>query len=94
MNEELLKTCTDNNNYTIYTAFCKAQRILMRSYTPVCSISSGSDSDIVLDMIHKVDEDGKVKYFWIDTGLEYSATRSISISLNKIRYRDYPLEAR
>lgn len=83
MNEELLKTCTDNNNYTIYTAFCKAQRILMRSYTPVCSISSGSDSDIVLDMIHKVDEDGKVKYFWIDTGLEYSATRSISISLNK-----------
>ena len=42
MNEELLKTCTDNNNYTIYTAFCKAQRILMRSYTPVCSISGGS----------------------------------------------------
>jgi len=75
MNEELLKTCTDNNNYTIYTAFCKAQRILMRSYTPVCSISGGSDSDIVLDMIHKVDEDGKVKYFWIDTGLEYSATK-------------------
>ena len=75
MNEELLKTCADQNNYTIYTAFCKAQRILMRSYTPVCSISGGSDSDIVLDMIHKVDEDGKVKYFWIDTGLEYQATK-------------------
>ncbi|HQM03052.1 MAG TPA: hypothetical protein PLH98_21350, partial [Ruminococcus flavefaciens] len=26
-------------------------------------------------LIHKVDEDGKVKYFWIDTGLEYSATK-------------------
>lgn len=56
-------------------SMCKAQRILMRSYYPVCSISGGSDSDIVLDLIHKVDEDGKVKYFWIDTGLEYSATK-------------------
>ena len=75
MNEEILKTCADNNNYTIYTAFCKAQRIMMQSYSPVCSISGGSDSDIMLDMIHKVDEDGKVTYFWIDTGLEYTATK-------------------
>ena len=75
MNEEILNKCADNNNYTIYTAFCKAQRIMMRSYSPVCSISGGSDSDIVLDLIHKVDEDGKVKYFWIDTGLEYTATK-------------------
>ena len=69
MLDEALNKCADNNNYTIYTSMCKAQRILMRSYSPVCSISGGSDSDIVLDLIHKVDEDGKVKYFWIDTGL-------------------------
>lgn len=75
MVDEALKTCANNNNYTIYTAFCKAQRHLIRSYSPVCSISGGSDSDIMLDMIHKVDEDGKVKYFWIDTGLEYTATK-------------------
>lgn len=75
MLDEALNKCADNNNYTIYTSMCKAQRILMRSYYPVCSISGGSDSDIVLDLIHKVDEDGKVKYFWIDTGLEYSATK-------------------
>ena len=75
MLDEALNKCADNNNYTIYTSMCKAQRILMRSYSPVCSISGGSDSDIVLDLIHKVDEDGKVKYFWIDTGLEYSATK-------------------
>ena len=75
MLDEALTKCADNNNYTIYTSMCKAQRILMRSYYPVCSISGGSDSDIVLDLIHKVDEDGKVKYFWIDTGLEYSATK-------------------
>lgn len=75
MFDEVLNKCAENNNYTIYTSMCKAQRILMRSYDPVCSISGGSDSDIVLDLIHKVDEDGKVKYFWIDTGLEYSATK-------------------
>ena len=75
MIDEALNKCADNNNYTIYTSMCKAQRILMRSYDAVCSISGGSDSDIVLDLIHKVDEDGKVKYFWIDTGLEYQATK-------------------
>lgn len=75
MLDDALNKCADNNNYTIYTSMCKAQRILMRSYDAVCSISGGSDSDIVLDMIHKADEDGKVRYFWIDTGLEYQATK-------------------
>ena len=73
--DELLKKCDENNNFTIYTSLCKAQRILMRSYNPVCSISGGADSDIVLDLMHKVDKDGKVRYIWIDTGLEYSATK-------------------
>jgi len=75
VNDEILKTTADAGNYTIYTSMCKAQRILMQSYDPICSISGGSDSDIVLDLIHKVDEDSKVKYFWIDTGLEYFATK-------------------
>ena len=56
MFDEVLNKCAENNNYTIYTSMCKAQRILMRSYAPVCSISGDSDSDIVLDLIHKVDE--------------------------------------
>ena len=73
--EELLQTCMDHENYTIYTSVCKAERILMRSSTAVCSISGGSDSDLVLDLIHKLDEDGKVIYFWLDTGLEYTATK-------------------
>ena len=63
MLDEALNKCAENNNYTIYTSMCKAQRILMRSYDAVCSISGGSDSDIVLDLIHKVDEDGKVPTF-------------------------------
>ena len=47
----------------------------MRSATPLCSISGGSDSDIVLDLIYNVDHDKKVQYYWIDTGLEYQATK-------------------
>ena len=40
----------------------------------VCSISGGSDSDIMLDLVVKVDIDRKVKYVFFDTGLEYKAT--------------------
>lgn len=83
VNDEILKTTADAGNYTIYTSMCKAQRILMQSYDPICSISGGSDSDIVLDLIHKVDEDSKVKYFWIDTDLNTSQQRNISTILNR-----------
>lgn len=41
----------------------------------VCSISGGSDSDVMLDIIQKVDIDKKVRYVWFDTGLEYEATK-------------------
>lgn len=75
MNFNDIFSILSERNYRIYTSFCKAQRILLLSYAPVCSISGGSDSDIVLDMIHKVDEDSKVNYYWVDTGLEYSATK-------------------
>lgn len=64
-----------NENYTISTAVSKAERLILRYGTPMCSISGGSDSDIVLDMIHSVDHSGKVTYCFIDTGLEYQATK-------------------
>lgn len=41
----------------------------------VCSISGGSDSDIILDICTKCDKDNKIKYVWFDTGLEYQATK-------------------
>ena len=81
MLDEALTKCADNNNYTIYTSMCKAQRILMRSYYPVCSISGGSDSDIVLDLIHKVDEDGIYTILNINTALPLSVSNPISLSL-------------
>lgn len=69
------KDKTMEDNYTIITSQRKAERILMRSATPLCSISGGSDSDIMLDLIHKADPHHKTTYYWIDTGLEYQATK-------------------
>ncbi len=53
----------DTKNFAIIDGYAKAVSVLSRSHTPLCSISGGSDSDIVLDMIHKVDEIKKVRYF-------------------------------
>lgn len=76
MNKQLTIDGVDvEENYTISTAVSKAERLILRYGTPMCSISGGSDSDIMLDMIHSVDHSGKVTYYFIDTGLEYQATK-------------------
>lgn len=75
MNDELLTKILDMNNYAIFDGYAKALNVVNRSTTALCSISGGSDSDLVLDIIHNVDECGKVTYYWIDTGLEYKATK-------------------
>lgn len=41
----------------------------------ICSISGGSDSDIMFDIVWRCDKDNKVDYVWFDTGLEYQATK-------------------
>ena len=65
----------DTQNFAIIDGYAKAVSVLSRSHTPLCSISGGSDSDIMLDIIHDVDDSGKVTYYWINTGLEYQATK-------------------
>lgn len=39
------------------------------------SISGGSDSDIMADMIFKLDTEKKAEYIFMNTGLEYEATK-------------------
>lgn len=41
----------------------------------ICSISGGADSDIVLDICTRLDDENKIQYIWFDTGLEYQATK-------------------
>lgn len=49
----------------------------------LCSISGGSDSDILLDLCQKYDEKDKVVYAFFDTGLEFKATKEHLAFLEK-----------
>lgn len=41
----------------------------------LCSLSGGSDSDVMLDICHKCDIDKKIDYVWFDVGLDFQATK-------------------
>ena len=65
------------DNLVVSDAFTKADSIINSSKynNIVCSISGGADSDMMMDIIYKVDRDKKVRYVWFDTGIEYKATK-------------------
>lgn len=74
---ECLEKANLPKNQTVLDNFIRAHKIINNpSYNVIiCSLSGGSDSDIMLDIISKVDEQNKVHYVWFDTGLEYRATK-------------------
>ena len=41
----------------------------------LCSVSGGSDSDILVDLCQKYDNKDKITYAFFDTGLEFKATK-------------------
>lgn len=60
----------------------------------LCSISGGSDSDVMLDIIWRCDKDNKVTYVWFDTGLEYQATKEhLKYLENKYNIKIKPYKA-
>ena len=74
--EELLQDCPDNQ--IIKVSLVKSWVVINNDKYDrrlACSISGGSDSDIMLDIVYKCDKDNKVDYVWFDTGLEYQATK-------------------
>lgn len=75
--ESVLNSLPDFKSDEILKSFVKGYSIINNPIykKPVCSISGGSDSDIMLDIIHRIDEQKKVTYVWFDTGLEYKATK-------------------
>jgi 3'-phosphoadenosine 5'-phosphosulfate sulfotransferase (PAPS reductase)/FAD synthetase len=62
-------------NHAIFDSYLKAYSVLGRFQHPCCSISGGKDSDIMLDLISRIDKQKKVIYVWFDTGIEYQATK-------------------
>lgn len=72
---ELLDYARTNGSYAIHDSLLKAGNVISRFSKPCCSISGGKDSDIMLDLISRVDKRNRVKYVWFDTGIEYQATK-------------------
>ena len=62
-------------NEVILQSYLKTNAILQQYKHPLCSVSGGKDSDIMLDIVHRLDTENKVTYVWFDTGVEYRATR-------------------
>lgn len=52
----------------IYSTLRQHERILVY-------VSGGADSDIMLDAIHRIDTEKKVRYVYCATGMEYEATK-------------------
>ena len=73
------------SNLAIFDSLVKADSVINnpKYKSIICSISGGADSDVMMDLIYKVDTDKKVKYVFIDTGLEYEATKK------QIEYDNY-----
>ena len=73
--DELLSDCPKNQ--TIGDNLVRAwSKVNSPKYKKIlCSISGGSDSDVMLDIVWRCDKDNKVDYIWFDTGLEYQATK-------------------
>jgi 3'-phosphoadenosine 5'-phosphosulfate sulfotransferase (PAPS reductase)/FAD synthetase len=73
--QELLKSLP-NNKTIVDNAVIAWSKINSPKYEKIlCSVSGGSDSDIMLDIVFKCDKDNKVIYVWFDTGLEFQATK-------------------
>ncbi len=72
-------------NIIIVDSFQKAHSLICTSkYKKVmCSVSGGSDSDLMVDIFTKIDTNKIVDYVFIDTGLEYKATKEHLTYLEK-----------
>ena len=71
-------------NLIIHDCFTKAASVFDKHENIICSISGGSDSDILIDICEKI-APGKAKYVFFDTGMEYEASKE-HISYLEKRY--------
>ena len=71
--EQLLDGAPRNN--LIVDSIIITHNKLSRYKKVMCSISGGSDSDILLDLLQKFSDSEKVTYVFFDTGIEFKATR-------------------
>lgn len=92
--EELIADCPVND--VIGDNLIRAYSIINspKYHSIVCSVSGGSDSDDMLDIVWRCDKDNKVVYVWFDTGLEYQATKEhLTYLEEKYGIEIYPYKA-
>lgn len=76
MNIEEIQNLPTNNETIINSLIMCYSCINNPKYNKICcSVSGGSDSDIIMDMCYKVDINHKVDYVFFNTGIEYKATK-------------------
>lgn len=73
--QSILDKCYEAGNLAILDSFIKTYPKIDAKRSIVCSISGGSDSDIVLDILARLDTEKKIHYVFYDTGIEYQATK-------------------
>ena len=75
--DDIYKCLEGVQNENIYKSLITTYHKLNKcGYKKVlCSISGGSDSDILIDIVYKCDLNNIVDYVFFDTGLEYQATK-------------------
>jgi 3'-phosphoadenosine 5'-phosphosulfate sulfotransferase (PAPS reductase)/FAD synthetase len=80
---DLLSDCPQNK--TIKESLVKAYTIVNdQKYKKIfCSVSGGADSDVMLDILWRVDKDNKIEYVFFDTGIEYQATKDHLVYLEE-----------
>ena len=71
---------------TIQEKIPVTQRMIDTHDKIICSISGGSDSDDMLDLVWNLDPDKKIIYVFMDTGIEMDVTKRQLVNLeNKYR---------
>ncbi len=71
--DEILEQAPRNN--LIGDSIIITHAKLQRYEKILCSVSGGSDSDILIDLCQKYDNANKITYVFFDTGLEFRATK-------------------
>lgn len=62
-------------NEAIQKTFLVTDNKIKRYSKIMCAISGGADSDVMLDILTRLDKDNKITYVFFDTGIEYKATK-------------------
>lgn len=79
---EILNSAPENK--TIQEALGKCYHLVKNHDHIIASISGGSDSDIMLDMLIRCGGADKTKFVFFNTGLEYEATKRHIQDLNEL----------